>query len=222
MLVLKLTLVLAVGAGAAWVLRRQAAALRHYLWLLTLAGTLAVAIPATLPWRIDVPVAVGNASSLVSASRSAFDSPPNATTSVEAPALPRPAAPDDPARSRSAFPRPSLATLWLLGTAFVLGWHLLGHWGLARLSRAAAPVRDAGWLRLIERHRIQLGVRVAVDLRHSDAVGSPLVCGLARPTLLLPAEADGWTEERPRAVVLPELAHLARRDALTQPPASPA
>jgi beta-lactamase regulating signal transducer with metallopeptidase domain/DUF4097 and DUF4098 domain-containing protein YvlB len=216
MLIVKLTLVLITGAGAAFLLRRQAAALRHYLWLLTLAGTLAVAIPATLPWRIDVPLAVGAPSSPVSAIRNAFDSTPKATPSAEASAVPRPSALDDPARSRPAFPRPSLATLWLLGAALVLGWHLLGHWGIARLSRGAAPVRDPGWLRLLERVRIQLGVRVPVAVRQSATVGSPLVCGLVRPTLLLPVEADGWNEQRRRVVVLHELAHVARRDALTQ------
>jgi HEAT repeat protein len=40
----------------------------------------------------------------------------------------------------------------------------------------------------------------------------PFACGLLRPTIVLPAECDGWTLDRRRAVLLHELAHVRRRD----------
>ena len=40
--------------------------------------------------------------------------------------------------------------------------------------------------------------------------------GTRRPTILIPAMADTWTDDRRRAVVLHELAHVARYDCLTQ------
>ena len=40
--------------------------------------------------------------------------------------------------------------------------------------------------------------------------------GTWRPTLVLPASADAWTDDRRRAVLLHELAHVARRDCFVQ------
>src|SRR5262249_39378144 len=47
-------------------------------------------------------------------------------------------------------------------------------------------------------------------------VGSPLVCGIMRPIVLIPTEAEDWPEDRRRVVVLHELAHVARRDVASQ------
>ena len=43
----------------------------------------------------------------------------------------------------------------------------------------------------------------------------PMTFGLFRSTILMPADAAEWTEERRRLVLLHELAHVRRRDAAT-------
>jgi HEAT repeat protein len=40
----------------------------------------------------------------------------------------------------------------------------------------------------------------------------PFACGLATPTIVLPAESESWSHERRLAVLLHELAHVRRRD----------
>jgi bla regulator protein blaR1 len=44
----------------------------------------------------------------------------------------------------------------------------------------------------------------------------PMAVGTRRPSILIPAEADEWSDDRRRAVVLHELAHVARHDCLVQ------
>ena len=44
----------------------------------------------------------------------------------------------------------------------------------------------------------------------------PIACGVIRPTVVLPAAADDWPDDRVRVVLLHELAHVRRRDCLTQ------
>ena len=44
----------------------------------------------------------------------------------------------------------------------------------------------------------------------------PMTFGIRRPSILIPAIAETWTGDRRRAVILHELAHIARRDCLTQ------
>jgi beta-lactamase regulating signal transducer with metallopeptidase domain len=44
----------------------------------------------------------------------------------------------------------------------------------------------------------------------------PLTFGAIAPTIIVPASADEWTADRRWAVLLHELAHVARRDCLVQ------
>jgi hypothetical protein len=55
-----------------------------------------------------------------------------------------------------------------------------------------------------------------VRLRRGGGEDIPAVFGVFRPTVLIPAGADDWPEQRRRVVLLHELAHVKRRDCLTQ------
>lgn len=62
----------------------------------------------------------------------------------------------------------------------------------------------------------QLGIKQPVTLLIHAEKSIPVVWGILRPRLLLPAIAGQWSDEQLRSVLLHELAHIKRRDALSQ------
>jgi hypothetical protein len=62
----------------------------------------------------------------------------------------------------------------------------------------------------------RIGVGRPVSLRRSLTQVIPVTAGTLAPSIVIPADADGWDEDRRRAVLLHELAHIARQDCLTQ------
>ncbi|HJQ24388.1 MAG TPA: M56 family metallopeptidase [Blastocatellia bacterium] len=105
---------------------------------------------------------------------------------------------------------------WLTGAALILAHLLVGLARVWQLARRAAVVTDAEWLRLVGRLSRRLGLAQPVALRRSAQVTMPMACGLIRSSILLPADADEWPQERREVVLLHELAHVKRRDCLTQ------
>jgi beta-lactamase regulating signal transducer with metallopeptidase domain len=271
-LAIKATLVLAIGAAAAWMLRRRSAAGRHFVWLLTMNAVLGVTAFATLPrglvvevprwprWaseRVvapapdekqsvvvdlpaardlnDVPAAPGVteapvrrhakvASRAAGVHESGLEATGHATPAFETPSRLTPplATPSRPAPPRAtlpaavASPAALLIAVWLVGTSLLLGRLALAHLGLAWVARRSHVVEDPSWLTLLRCLAPEAGVARPPRLCWSTAVGTPIACGLFRPSILLPLEAQSWEPERRRVVLLHELAHIARRDPLTQ------
>src|SRR5204862_5072312 len=63
---------------------------------------------------------------------------------------------------------------------------------------------------------LELGLARHVRLRQASGPAMPMTWGIRRPTILIPADADEWSAERRRDVLLHELAHVKRHDFLTQ------
>ncbi|HRI53340.1 MAG TPA: M56 family metallopeptidase, partial [Pseudomonadota bacterium] len=106
--------------------------------------------------------------------------------------------------------------LLVLG-ALVVGLRIGAGWlGVRRLLRAAPKVRDPQWLTLLHDAQRELGVRRPVRLLRSHRSGTPLCAGTLHPAIVLPRQAQSWSAERRRLVLLHELAHIRRYDCLTQ------
>jgi beta-lactamase regulating signal transducer with metallopeptidase domain/protocatechuate 3,4-dioxygenase beta subunit len=146
---------------------------------------------------------------------------PAPESTATATATPRRTDPAPDRSSRRPIIRPTRGTwaqwalaVWLAG-ALLVGLPTLG--GLAantrRWRRASRVPGNASLLRDLAR---RLGIRRPVELRVGAEAGlMPLTWGTFRPVVLLPRDSADWSEARRRAVLLHELAHVARCDALT-------
>lgn len=99
----------------------------------------------------------------------------------------------------------------LLLTRLVRGWTRAAAW-----SEGGRTVRQPCWIRDLERARRRLGFDAPVRLATRPDVGSPVSLHCVAPTIVIPPGALAWPRERRRAVLVHELAHLARRDPWTR------
>lgn len=228
------------GTALALACRKASASVRHLVWGLTLAGLLllpacgwllprwqlavlsspprAPALTAS-PRPIPLPMLAGRAPSnptgtIPTAPPARAVPPPNFTTPGEpGPPAPPPARPN----SGSRFPvSAGLLELWGVGAMIVLFRPALGLLALRRLRRNTIQADEsalAGPLATLAR---ELGLRRLPTLRLAAEGSMPLTWGWLRPVILLPRDAAQWPVSRLRLVLRHELAHVKRRDWLTQ------
>ena len=106
--------------------------------------------------------------------------------------------------------------LWATGTAVCLLPPVLGRLSLRRLARASRRIDGGPWAELARRAAEAVGLRRRVVLLQSNAEPMPMVWGVLRAKLLIPAEAEDWPSERRWVVLLHELAHARRFDCLAK------
>jgi Zn-dependent protease with chaperone function len=84
---------------------------------------------------------------------------------------------------------------------------------LERLLRRCTPAGEPALLELVAELSDRIGLRRPPEVLIADDEGSPFVCGLRRPALVLPRGLAGSLDpDSLRAVLVHELAHLRRRD----------
>jgi len=105
--------------------------------------------------------------------------------------------------------------IWLAGAAILCCWVAIGHLANWWLSRSSRQVTVGPLLDLVDELADELHIAVPVTLLEGRTNLMPRTWGI-KPKLLLPMEASDWTDQRLRAVLLHELAHVRRRDYLTQ------
>jgi beta-lactamase regulating signal transducer with metallopeptidase domain/tetratricopeptide (TPR) repeat protein len=87
--------------------------------------------------------------------------------------------------------------------------------GVGIVARRSTEITDEVALRELDRACDHLRLEREVHLLRSNNITVPVVWGLAKPILLLPAASTEWPAERLRVVLLHELAHVKRYDGLT-------
>jgi beta-lactamase regulating signal transducer with metallopeptidase domain len=233
-IIVRASALLAAAGLADLVLRRRAsAAARHLVWALAICALLALPIASyVLPeWTVSIPIAKPfgpPVASTRSAASNAVITPVVAARAVPVSCIEvgKRCEPDTAAAGASPLasvpgltPGAAIAALYAVyaaGVVLLLVRLVLEPFALRRLTRASRDVTDRAWHRLRDDAATQLHVFRAVRLVRSDRDVMPLTFGTIAPTIVLPASADQWTDDRRRAVLLHELAHVARRDCLVQ------
>jgi beta-lactamase regulating signal transducer with metallopeptidase domain len=238
---LKGTLLIAAAAIASQILKNRSAAARHAAWTAAVVGHLALPILTLLvpawriplfpapPWVQAASVTAPAPSSLINTvtSTSASGSTENPDVEVKS-AAPSSSAPsivaDEPGsilRSAPAvkinWPTISLlGLLWILGSGLVLLRLVVGTWKVGRLAKHGDRVDDGEWLSLTQRLANRLGISRPLTLLRGDSLAVPVTWGVVYPAVLLPPDSEEWPEARRRFVLVHEMAHVKRFDALTQ------
>ena len=105
--------------------------------------------------------------------------------------------------------------VWVFGMFVVLLPLLAGLVGIWRIARRGQHIADGSLAELADELVGQLGIKRRVTLLRCQ-VEMPLTWGIIRPQVLIPADAENWSTDQQRSVLLHELAHVQRWDWLTQ------
>ena len=230
---MKSLVIFAVAGVFGWMLRRRSAAVRGLVWSLAIMGCLIVPLfSLTLPqWEVGVlpatpeelevdrwrdnrqpptsPVPIASSPSPSSTASS------TQTTLTSIQTKPATGEVGTPQLSTSGTDLASLhwtdwlTVCWVGGMLFLLARLIVGIGAVWHISLRSNTFS-------ISIPQVHPGWKQPVSIRLSDAVTVPMVWGLFRPVILLPADADEWEPERRRAVLLHELAHIQRQDWLMQ------
>jgi len=236
------TALLVIAFAVTAVMRNASAAVRHHVWSAAIIGLLALPfLELGFPWRLGVvptistvpergvapgtrvgPEAgeVGFAGAMESQTEAEVATAPIAR---EAQGVTLAPTGPDAAATGSSWGGPGIGSLdfdparlawlaWILGVAFVAGRLLVGSASVWFLARRARPVTSRSWYALLGRVTEHLSLRVPVRLARSPRIAMPITTGVVRPTIVLPADSERWSEDRRQAVLLHELAHVRRHD----------
>jgi beta-lactamase regulating signal transducer with metallopeptidase domain/biopolymer transport protein ExbD len=101
-----------------------------------------------------------------------------------------------------------LLLIWAGGLAFYIAAALISTLRLRTALSSAVPVDGGAWIEERFRDRVQI--------YKSDRIPVPLTFGLFPRRIYVPGTWDRWSDKCRRMVISHELAHIRRRDGLTQ------
>ena len=229
-LVARVVVLLTFAWLVAMVLRRSSASVRASVWTGALAAALLMPIVSAIApeWRIPIwtpapaydggtanaPAVVAQASSAMTLSVARASETASSIASANS----------IDARARETIDAAGLAPRDWTSTALLLTASLsfvlllriaFSHWRIQRITQASVDASPE-WTTMVDDVRRQLGINRQVPVRATDATNVPAIAGVFRPVLLLPIETDDWPVDVRRAVALHELAHVSRRDSVSQ------
>jgi len=230
LILIKATIVLLAALAVTRAMERGSAVSRHLVWFVALGAVLLIpALASWSPLRLAIlpPVDVPSEMMVPSPSRPtvSVEPAPSIGPSVSTPLTERTSpnvtatvntvrdivSPKTPWFGILSDPK-LLFAIWVSVALLFAGWLAYGALSVHRIIRRSRTLDAPDWTNPLWEVADRLGLDNAPRLVRSDDAKMPFACGLLTPTIVLPAESDGWTLDRRRAVLLHELAHVRRRD----------
>lgn len=210
LILIKVTVVAALGLAAAWLARRSRAAVRHALLTVMFGAMLVLPIASfvTPPVHVAVPVAVAGRAALPPVF-DAMEVIPSVATAADAAGM-------KPATPQAFRFSPSVLLLggWIIGTAGFLLPVLIGLWEIRSLRRSGLPWLDGQ--SIAETLELDAGIHGRVEVLLHEAVPGPITCGVLHPAIVLPLDAESWAQEDLSRAIVHELEHVRRSDSATR------
>jgi beta-lactamase regulating signal transducer with metallopeptidase domain len=203
MILVKATAILACGLAAARLAGRAQASVRHVALAVTFAAVIALPLLVVAGPAIAISVPVER---------------PAPTTNVAPPADAAAAAARSGAAAAPVSPAlwPTLSAPvilrfgWFAASVTLLGALAAGLWRLGRLRRRALPLPEL--TPLVNALARDVGIRRHVEVLEHEQLAAPVMCGIRRPAILLPAAARHWTDADRRRALVHEMEHVRRGD----------
>ncbi|BDI33701.1 hypothetical protein CCAX7_57520 [Capsulimonas corticalis] len=238
-LLLKSAIIILIASVLAFCLTRASAAVRHFVWAVTFVALAYLPILA-----IGLPPNEFEGWPKFTAAPTVSNPPPASHGVVFIPQAPHwaatagaqhssvenvPAGPISPVAAIPnvpplAHPAPgligafALLAIWAAGVLLGIARFVAARRSLRSLARDARTVSDASIRAQVE--AMTKASVVVLQGAEQTADLSPMTWGFKRRVILLPFGAQDWTQERLRAVLAHELAHVDRRDWIRQSMAS--
>ena len=222
--------------GAIWLIaifiltsamRRTSAAARHLVWSLGVLGLFALPLLSTrIPWRIAVPLAVAPNAPRAQQLDNSGGAPPSIKTEAAEAVVPSAPTADplgaaSPASVSDTLPNaPSriptyILIVWSAGVLVLLVRLARSIVSVNRIIAKAGPCDDEALVEQVYTLGKRIGVKQPVELLEADNITIPFTAGILRPVIVLPNVTRDWSADKQEAVLLHELAHVARRDLWT-------
>lgn len=208
---IKVSVVVLLALIAVGLLRKRSAALRH--WIVAAAVICGAAVPV-FGWMMPTWPLPLKISARIEPLAAPLEPIPTLGEKASLTLISRQANRADVGRIVTVVP--FLLTIWMVGVGVSLCLLASGFARLTWLASRAERICNGRWVELADEMSRHYGLHRHVVLLQGAQSALLAAWGLLWPRIILPASAGQWTEERVRIVLAHELAHIQRRDWLTQ------
>lgn len=223
----KATLVLLAALLGASALRRSTAGARHLVWLAALVGVLALPVLARIPTlRLSVlPATIGDTRlPMIAATNDAAANDPAGPqlAPTREPAAPIIVGEQSHVAPALGLPQHStgdvqsivstLLVFWAGVALSLLAWLVMGAVKVHRIIESGRELSSVDWTTPLCEVADRLDLEAPPRLVVSDEIEMAFAARALTPTIVLPRTAESWSDDRRRAVLFHELAHIKRHD----------
>jgi uncharacterized protein (TIGR03435 family) len=206
------TLFVVLAAMLAFVLRRDQARVRYWVWL---TASVKFLIPFSLLIALGSHLAKPRASAPAQAIVSSAMDISQPFAGLEFPDVYQ-AAPSPATVSLFHLLPTVVVVVWLAGIGVVLFQWVIGWFRISRMVRKAVPIGEGPEVDALRHMEASMGVRRPIGLVLSRDWMEPGIFGIVRPVLIWPAGISQHLDDRHvEAILAHEVCHARRRDNLT-------